>query len=200
MYLTLTLIGQFEQEKNNIRNTWKVINSVLNNKKSSQSVSSIIFDGKLINNTEQIANYFNDYFINIGPNLASNIQPIHPPPTFTDYLSNHNTKSFFFTPVNEYEIVNIVKDLQNKKSSGHDTINISIIKKSISSICKPLAHIVNTSFMTGIVPSQLKIAKVIPVFKKGDPIVLKIIDLSLSCPVFPRFLKFFEDFWINIIF
>ena len=160
---------QFEQEKNKIRNTWKVINSVLNNKKSSQSVSSIIFDGKLINNTEQIANYFNDYFSNTGPNLASNIQPTHPPLSFTDYLSNPNTNSFFFTPVNEYEIVNIVKDLQNKKSSGHDTINISIIKKSISSICKPLAHIVNTSFMTGIVPSQLKIAKVIPVFKKGDP-------------------------------
>lgn len=43
-----------------------------------------------------------------------------------------------------------------------------IIKRSITAICEPLAHIINTSFMTGVVPSQLKVAKVIPVFKKGD--------------------------------
>ena len=44
-----------------------------------------------------------------------------------------------------------------------------LLKSQFHPLCKPLAHIVNTSFMTGIVPSQLKIAKVIPVFKKGDP-------------------------------
>ena len=43
-----------------------------------------------------------------------------------------------------------------------------IIKHSITAICEPLAHTINTSFMTDVVPSQLKVAKVIPVFKKGD--------------------------------
>ena len=43
------------------------------------------------------------------------------------------------------------------------------MKQIIHVIVKPLVHIFNVSFSTGIFPSNLKIAKVIPVFKKGDP-------------------------------
>ena len=113
----------------------------------------------MINNADLIANCFNDYFTNIGPNLANNIQPSQSSPRFTDYLSNHNPNALFLTPANKLE----------KTSSGHDKINISIINNLINATCKPLAHVTNTSFMTGVVPSQLKIAKVIPVKKKGDP-------------------------------
>jgi hypothetical protein len=35
-------------------------------------------------------------------------------------------------------------------------------------IITPLEHIFNMSILTGVVPSDLKIAKVIPIFKKGD--------------------------------
>ena len=35
-------------------------------------------------------------------------------------------------------------------------------------VSRPLEAIFNLSFFTGIVPSSLKIAKVIPVFKKGS--------------------------------
>ena len=70
--------------------------------------------------------------------------------------------------MDENEILDIVKNLYNKKSTGHDGISISVIKNSISAICKPLTHIIYTSFVTGIVPSQLKIAKATPVFKSGD--------------------------------
>ena len=37
-----------------------------------------------------------------------------------------------------------------------------------SSGCIPLVHIVNISFSTGIFPSEMKIAKVIPLFKNGN--------------------------------
>ena len=36
-------------------------------------------------------------------------------------------------------------------------------------IVKPLTHIINLSLSMGIVPERIKIAKVIPVYKKGDP-------------------------------
>ena len=42
------------------------------------------------------------------------------------------------------------------------------LKKIIFNIAKPLHHILQQSFEKGIVPSQLKIAKVIPIFKNGD--------------------------------
>ena len=44
------------------------------------------------------------------------------------------------------------------------------LKSIIDSIATPLIHIFNLSFDQGVVPSQLKIAKIIPIFKSGDPL------------------------------
>ena len=194
---------QFEKEKNNIRNTWKVINSVLNNKMSSCTVNSIMHEGKLIHNPTQIANCFNDYFVNIGSDLASKIYQHQD--SFIDFLGHSNPNSFFFTPVDKNEISDIVNSLYNKKSTGHDGISISVIKNSISAICKPLAYIINTSFATGVVPSQLKIAKVVPVFKSGDstcvhnyrPIsILTCLSKIFEKCVYIRIVKFLNKFKI----
>ena len=46
-------------------------------------------------------------------------------------------------------------------------LNMNIVKYIITSIIKPLTHIFNTSFQTGVFPDKFKIAKVIPVFKSG---------------------------------
>ena len=55
-----------------------------------------------------------------------------------------------------------------KKSTGHDGINNLLIKNIIRQIANPLKHIFNLSLSTGSVPSNMKIAKVIPIFKKDD--------------------------------
>ena len=54
------------------------------------------------------------------------------------------------------------------KAAGHNRTPISIIKQSIQIIADPLAHIINLSITHGIVPDQMKIARVIPLFKAGD--------------------------------
>ena len=48
---------------------------------------------------------------------------------------------------------------------------MSMVKTIITEIVKPLNHICNVSFHTGVFPNQMKIAKVIPVFKAGDKCV-----------------------------
>ena len=45
---------------------------------------------------------------------------------------------------------------------------MSIIKSSCSFILKPLVYIFNKSLQQGAVPSELKLAKVIPLYKSGD--------------------------------
>ena len=42
------------------------------------------------------------------------------------------------------------------------------IKQITPSIITPLALVINQIFNTGIFPDKLKIAKVVPIFKKGD--------------------------------
>ena len=54
-----------------------------------------------------------------------------------------------------------------KTSSGHDKISWIILKEIKDIIAQPLPLVVNQAFNTGVFPSKLKLAKVIPLFKKG---------------------------------
>jgi hypothetical protein len=51
--------------------------------------------------------------------------------------------------------------------TGHFSIPVVILKLIINVVSQPLEIIFNASLSTGIVPTSLKLAKVIPVFKNG---------------------------------
>jgi len=76
----------------------------------------------------------------------------------------------FCSPVTPDEIVKIIQRLPNNKAPGRDGISSKILKVICKSIAHLLAHIFDFSFTTGEVPELLKIAKVIPIFKKGEEI------------------------------
>ena len=59
---------------------------------------------------------------------------------------------------------------QNLKNggSGWDSICSKVVKKTYSSFIAPLSHILNLSLASGIFPNELKIARVIPIYKSGD--------------------------------
>ena len=70
-------------------------------------------------------------------------------------------------PVDVEEVITTVTGCTKKKSSDFEDISMDTVAKVVSVICKPLAHICNISFRTGVFPSRMKIAKVIPMFKSG---------------------------------
>lgn len=53
-----------------------------------------------------------------------------------------------------------------------DGVNNFLLKSIITSIIDTLVHIFNLSLSNGQVPDIMKIAKVIPLFKKGDKLDL----------------------------
>ena len=110
--------------------------------------------------------HFNNYFTNIGHRLNVNLAQTGNDPT---QFINKNASSFFCTPTYPEEITNIVKKANSKKSSGFGNVDSYIIKQVIPQIANQLAHIFNNSLMTGIVPSKIKIAKVIPLYKSENP-------------------------------
>ena len=77
-------------------------------------------------------------------------------------------ESLFLKPINEDEILKIMYSFKNGKSCGWDDISPDIVKYVRYVITKPLAYVFNLSLQMGIVPSQLKVSKIIPIFKKGD--------------------------------
>ena len=69
------------------------------------------------------------------------------------------------------------------------TISLSIIKRSICSVSSPLTHLVNLSITHGIVSDELKIARVIPIFKSGDKALFSNYTPISVLPCFSEFLK-----------
>ena len=70
-----------------------------------------------------------------------------------------------------------------------DDIDPYIATPCIASVAWPLSEIINCSFKTGIVPNATKVAKVVPIFKKGER---DNITNYRQISILPHFNKFFE--------
>ena len=184
---------KLEYAKSNTHATWKILNDILNRKKSKPKVNSIYTShGQKISDPVIIANKFCKYFSSIGPNLAKEIQS-HP---FSqkDFLSGSFAESIFFSPATKEEIIAIAQSFASNKAAGYDNIPMSLIKESIQLISEPLAHIINLSIAHGIVPDQMKIARVIPLFKADDQ---SLFTNYRPVSVLPSFSKFLERIIYN---
>ena len=84
------------------------------------------------------------------------------------YLTQQFLSTLFLDPVSsENEVIEITNGLQTGKAAGYDNIPMLLIQTTIEVIAKPLSHIINLSFRSGTVPDQMKISRVIPLFKSG---------------------------------
>nr|CAI5824567.1 unnamed protein product [Callosobruchus analis] len=94
------------------------------------------------------------------------------------YIKHHcnipvNKHSITLEPITPNKLIEIAKRLKNKYSSGADEIPTSIIKEFFKEIQDILCYTINNSFKYGIFPEQLKLSKIIPIFKKGEPNLLE---------------------------
>ena len=74
-------------------------------------------------------------------------------------------------------------------SSGRDGISNTLLKTIMPIISKPLTLIINQMLNTGISPDNLKIAKVVPLYKKEMMNFLQITGRFLCYLQSLRFLK-----------
>ena len=90
--------AQFEKKKFNIKETWGVINKALNRKSKIRDIIQIRENDRIINDEESIADHFNKYFSNIGPNLAKKIPNVQK--KFDSFLTNTNQNQIILNPTN----------------------------------------------------------------------------------------------------
>ncbi len=96
--------------------------------------------------------------------------------------------------MDEREIVDIVMKCKNKRSFDCNDIDMSIVKKVIEGISKPLTYICNPSLQTSTFPNKMKIAKVIPLYKTGNK---KHFTDHRPVSLLPQFSKILENPYNN---
>ena len=152
-----------------IKSTWKILNTIINKKTNTSKLPSH-FECNEINivSKQSIADGFNNFFVDVGSNLDKKITVVDNAASIYDFMGQQCPNSMFINPVSEDEVVNIIKSCKPKHSKDCDDINMYVLSKVTDQIVKPLVHIFNLSFSSGIFPSEMKTAKVIPVFKSGN--------------------------------
>ncbi|KAF9811571.1 hypothetical protein SFRURICE_017031 [Spodoptera frugiperda] len=111
-----------KNSKNKSKTSWQIIN---NKKSQNEPISKILKNGKLIYDPKEIAESFNNFFID-------QISEIPKVTTDNSVLIEYNDHSIFMAPVVPQDIMRIIRHLKNKKSFGYDGISttLSIFVKS----------------------------------------------------------------------
>jgi hypothetical protein len=161
-----------QNNKGNIKETWKTINSIIGRTRKNRDIPEYFnIDAVKMKDNHVIAREFNSFFVDIGPSTAEKIkQP--PNKHYTQFLNKQIHSKLNFQLVEQEEVETLIDNLQPKTSSGHDNISSKLLKTIKTELVKSLTLIINQSINTGIFPSKLKLAKVIPIYKKDDKALL----------------------------
>ena len=177
------------EHKTDRKKTWKTINE-LRGKTKSTIKPSFIIDNEKITNRRVISNQFNKYFNSIASKLNDNLHDSELSDSkfssFEDFLMPTNNNSIYLEDCTPLELLEKISELDNNKASD---IPIRVIKKAAHIIAPILSEYFNVFMKEGVFPDVLKIGKITPIFKKGNPE-----DIGNYRPVstLPIFGKLFE--------
>lgn len=200
---------QISEATGDKKKIWNIIKDIADINKTNTPIVKINIEDQTLNvnsDPKKISDHFNQFFSNIGANLAKNILDRYnvSEKDLANNIpaSNLSYNPFYFTPSTETEILDLISSLKNSNSAGIDHLSTKNIKHIQKYIASPLKHIINLSFKTGIFPNSLKQATVIPIFKTGDKLsVNNYRPISLLSPISKiiekavknRLYKFLED-------
>ena len=166
--------NEFISHKGDQVKRWKFIKKLINGPGKTKECPITLQrdDQSLCQDSQEVAGRFNQFFTNIGSELAKNLPKTNH--QFTEYFAasdssnfNHEAK-FAFDPVDSGDILPIVENINVKKATGPDKISPQAIKDNKCVLVPILVFLINLVIETSVFPDCLKIARVTPIFKKGD--------------------------------
>ena len=100
----------------------------------------------------------------------------------------------FVEDVTTNEIIKIVNNFKNKSSCDVNGISMNILKKVFIAVVQPFKYICNLSLNKGVFPEDMKIARVIPLYKAGDK---NVFTNYRPVSILPHFSKILEKVFNN---
>ena len=180
---------KIQESMGDSKKTWEIINN-LRGKKRREIKPNFLIDNERITSRRIIANEFNKYFASIASNLneaySGDSLRISALPSFTDYLPKSCTSSIYLQDCDTNEVMEIINELKNGKSSD---IPIHVIKKSAHVIAPYLACYFNRCMQEGYFPDELKTGRISPIYKKDNEELLENYRPVSTLPIFGKILE-----------
>ena len=151
--------------KNDYKKTWQFLRTIIGIHNDKSCIPTHFkLNTDLINDPDQISNTFCIFVTNVGPSYANAIPK--PRTHFNSYLDKSQGNSInSMNPTDAIEISQKIRSFQRKKSCGSDNLSQCSLKQIGEQVSLPIAILINKSLSEGIVPDELKIANVVPVYK-----------------------------------
>ena len=190
--------NRFNNCKGNIKKCWKVLNEIRNKRKKLHVPLYINMNGNLITSRRVIISEFNKYFVNIA-NKLNEKKADNENHNFENYLKNRNENSISLQEITSSELNHIIKNLNPNKSSDLSPRILNLFRHRLSPI---LSVLFNNCINASIFPDELKIARVVPLFKTGDknditnyrPIsLLPVLSKIFEKLIHSRLISFFDE-------
>ena len=171
---------------------WPTIKPFLSNKGNVNNNEIILEENnKIINDQEEVATTFNNFFINVAKDIGPNLKTGNDEhPSITKIKENkHNIEPLVFKEIDIDFIEKQINKANIKKATGKDGISPKLLKLAKPAISKPITNLINKTINSSKFPVKLKEAQVVPCYKKNNAL-----DKSNYRPVsiLPYISKFFE--------
>ena len=161
-----------EANMSDSKKLWEILREISPNDKSAGPVTISEPDGELLTEPKDIADSFNDYFANISSSILQNM------PAYNEYVNKdledfinaktHINTTFEIPPVTEAYVLKQLQLLKDGKAVGLDGLSSRLLRIASPIIASPLTKLMNLSINTGLFPNDWKVAKVVPLHKKGS--------------------------------
>ena len=167
--------AQVEENKNKPTKLWQTVKSLGTSSRSKCNTKNIglKIDNEMCFDKVKVAEQFNNFFTTVASSLVNKL------PQATGTFGDAHVSSFYqgkcVTPnafclkeVNVDNINIILNSMSANKATVLDDLSPMFVRDGARVIAPMITHIVNMSIRQGIIPDDLKRARVIPIHKKGS--------------------------------
>ena len=185
-------LNKYLKDKCTINNThnnkefWKITKPFMSHKGSSANTNiSLIENDAIINDQTGVATVLIDYYVNVTESIGhpdvldvnediEDVFLVHESHESVQYIEqymidqNGSNNTFTFSHVTMNDVLKELRSINIRKTTGCDLIPGKLIKEGADFLCKPMQSLINKCMDTCTFPSALKLADVVPIFKKND--------------------------------
>ena len=153
-----------ENNQGNPKKFWKNIQNILPNKKKKSTVTFDLYNSKADKQVDnkQTADFINDFFVSIGPNLSKNNKERW------NYYGHHTDLILEDIYTSIEEVINLCNNININKSSCIENLSAEVLRDAFLAVPEKITELLNCSFNSSIIPTSWKVAKVTPLQKPGN--------------------------------